>query len=393
MKSINNKMFNKIMLVIIFASLIGCKNIVSSEKNSPEKAASDYINNLISQNNILSGREADYEIPVFFNGFDVAEMDGSRHSFASYSREEKLAMIKAWKEANIQGVAEKLKNNETILSDLIELNLAVEKSIRKASRSALENQKKSFINNYTKELERLIKKEEKARNSSSGSSFNQKSITEDCLIDSSFKKFMKDYEQGRMVHEAGLIGHISMMHLTNKRALEVAKNANGLTEMTITSFPYHNTTVWPEQKDGVQYEPVGYWCGSSEGGAKEVHLIKAVGQYTEFTRCGHWYEFKWPWERIGEKKEINKKAVEYAESRLGVPYIPKGSAIQIPYLDNFVWYKYSDKYSYCSQIVWKSFKSAGGIQYDFDAGSSWISPLEIYLSLKTKEITSWKNKK
>ena len=148
-------MFNKIMLVIIFASLIGCKNIVSSEKNSPEKAASDYINNLISQNNILSGREADYEIPDFFNGFDVAEMDGSRHSFASYSREEKLAMIKAWKEANIQGVAEKLKNNETILTDLIALNSAVEKSIRKASRSALENQKESFINNYTKELEQL----------------------------------------------------------------------------------------------------------------------------------------------------------------------------------------------------------------------------------------------
>ena len=56
-------------------------------------------------------------------------------------------------------------------------------------------------------------------------------------------------------------------------------------------------------------------------------------------------------------------------------------------------YKYSDDYSYCSQIVWKGFKAAGGLQYDFDAGSPWISPLEIYLSLKTKEITSWKNNK
>ena len=393
MEKIKNKVINGIMLVVFFASVVGCKNVINLEKNSPQKAASDYVNNLIFQNNIMSGREADYEIPDFFNEFDVVELDGNIRSFASYSREEKLAMVKVWKEANVEGISKELENNETILSDVIELNNAVKKSIRKASRSVLENQKESFLNNYSKELGRLIQKEEKARNSSSGSSFNQKKITEDCIIDSNFKKFMKDYEQGRMVHEAGLVGHISMMHLTKEAAKKLAETADGLTEMTITSFPYHNTTVWPGQTDGVQYEPVGYWCGSSEGGANEVHLIKAVGQYTEFTRCVHWYEFKWPWERIGEKKDINRKAVEYAESRLGIPYIPKGSSIQIPYLDNFVWYKYSDKYSYCSQIVWKSFKSAGGEQYDFDAGSSWISPLERYLSLKTKEITSWKNKK
>ncbi|MBR5646644.1 MAG: hypothetical protein IKX23_08410 [Treponema sp.] len=62
MKSINNKMFNKIMLVVFFTSLIGCKNIISSEKNSPEKVAAEYVNNLLKQSNIMTGRSADYEI-------------------------------------------------------------------------------------------------------------------------------------------------------------------------------------------------------------------------------------------------------------------------------------------------------------------------------------------
>ena len=180
MKKIKNKVINGIMLVVFFASVVGCKNVINLEKNSPQKAASDYVNNLIFQNNIMSGREADYEIPDFFNEFDVVELDGNIRSFASYSREEKLAMVKVWKEANVEGISKELENNETILSDVIELNNAVKKSIRKASRSVLENQKESFLNNYSKELGRLIQKEEKARNSSSGSSFNQKKITEDC---------------------------------------------------------------------------------------------------------------------------------------------------------------------------------------------------------------------
>ncbi|MBR5646643.1 MAG: hypothetical protein IKX23_08405 [Treponema sp.] len=301
-----------------------------------------------------------------------------------------------WKDAYVESIVSKLSDDEISLTCISELNDVVTKSLKKAERAAYEDQKESFLTNYSKELSKLVRKQEKERNSSSGSSIKTKNITEDCLIKKNFDVLLKNYEKGRILHEKGAIGHVSLMHLTNKKANEIKDSANGWTRMTVTSFAYHNTTTWPGQSDGVQYEPVGYWCGNCEGGAEEVNLLKAVGEYTKFTQCGkNWYEFKWPWERIGENKSINEKAVNFAESRLGVPYIPKGGDWQIPYLDNFVKYKWSDDYSYCSQIVWRSFKDAGGKQYDFEDNLSlpWISPNDIYVNHKTDKITSWKNDK
>lgn len=177
----------------------------------------------------------------------------------------------------------------------------------------------------------------------------------------------------------------------------------GTTKAAITSYPPHND--WPGQVDGVQLEPIGYWCQEDEGlaGAKDVKVLKVVGQYSWFKWVNG--KFKVPGQQIGESTAVNNKAVSYADKiktekdeqgniiKKGRPYVPAGAKAKQPnaqYVAEFIMYKNSDEYSYCSQLVWKGYKESG-TDYNFAILLPWISPFDIQASAKTKAVTEWTN--
>lgn len=139
------------------------------------------------------------------------------------------------------------------------------------------------------------------------------------------KKFVKNYKRGRILRDAtSYPGHASMMYVANTDGND---KWDGMTYVTITSYPPHD--AWPGQKNGVQLEPLGYWCGNDKSlvGAEEVHLLKDVGQRSWFEGSIFKGNLKLPGSKIGESTTVNDRAIAKAEQlrQKGCPYVPAGS--------------------------------------------------------------------
>lgn len=59
-------------------------------------------------------------------------------------------------------------------------------------------------------------------------------------------------------------GHASLM---NGSSWQTSWKKDGLLKATITSSPKEKSAQWIGKIDGVQYEPIGYWAGTSDGSA------------------------------------------------------------------------------------------------------------------------------
>lgn len=170
-------------------------------------------------------------------------------------------------------------------------NEAFNMALDEASRSIIKKSSIKIFESYISNLDKLEKKYEYFSRSSSS---EYKDVSKCTLVDTSVEIFERNYKKGRVLINtckkketgSGYFGHASMM---SEESFNEIWKQDVNSKATISSFPDNGNkklgssgTVWEGMKDGVQKEPIGYWCGNRcaqnvsilDVQAYKIHLFK-----------------------------------------------------------------------------------------------------------------------
>lgn len=360
--------------------LVGCKaNLQFSDYKKTEKTASDlalnYFENLNKKSNIANERAISQECyPDEIYDIVLYDENGNRIYFEDLPEDKKSEFYLQWKKEGIKELEEKILSNESF-KDMIEIeNEAFNQTSSMVERSAYNFSSQEFYECYSKNLEKILKQNTTfSRGSSSSSSSTD--VTSGNLVESSLEVFKRNYKQGRILINTcsqsetgfGYIGHASMMIDT-----EYNKEWNDdiSSRVTVTSFPSGKGTVWNGMINGVQEEPIGYWCGNK--GAQNVSILDVRKKW-------------WSWFKkyyADATDDEHKTAVNFAISQKGKPYISDPSFVLFG-----MWR--TDSY-YCSSLVFRSWHEVSS-DYNLNTNILWVAPSDLYASDRTKLIESYKN--
>ena len=368
---------------ILLLGLAGCSNLAdvtkSIETAEPEfktniQIATEYIENKIKIDSMCNSRSAkSNDYPSFMSNNDIVDKEGNRILFDDFTEEEKQVFYSVWKEALLNSIVEKLDADDGLVEMMVFENEVFR--MTEKNRSLLNTSPEMFLKNYQKNLKKLLKKNNAETTSRSSSASSGKKISNNCNVTSSYNKFKSNYKKGRLLicsdntSSSGslYIGHISMMH---KDKCEDSWLNNSLARAAITSYPIQKPELWPDQSDGVQYEPIGLWVGNDTGSANKVSIydVGATRWVWDWWKSHFEYQYASSSER--------NRAVYYAECQLGKPY---------SWDLLFQWHIWE---FYCSSLCNAAWNYAG---YCFSTGL-WVTPSDIAASGYTKVICSYNNK-
>lgn len=364
------------LLICLVVLLAGCNGNLqisnySLEEKSALELAVNYFDNIVRKSNITNERSIDSDcFPDELYEVEIYDDSGNVILFDELSYEQKCDFYKIWRNDGIKELEKKLISDDSF-KDMLAIetqafNMTIESSERSIFKVSLDN----FVNQYEKNLERLQKNNISA---SRGSSKECTSISDGNLVEKSLDTFEANYKQGRILINTcsrqetsfGYIGHSSMM---SEKELNENWRENKNNRATITSFPNDKGTRWDGMTDGVQKEPIGYWCG--DNAAQNVSILDV--------RSKKWKWFKTYYTNASD--EDHKKAVEYAEKQIGKPYNK-----------NLVLFgMWSTNSFYCSSLVYKSWYEVNS-KYDLKTNIMWVAPSDLYASDRTYLIKSYSN--
>lgn len=384
----------------------------------PEDVARNYVQSILMKDNMVHSRNllSEEEYPEVLTSLSMTDENGNKISFLDLDDEKKKEFFEFWKEDYTNEISKKLNENENFLKMLAIENEAFYETVNDVGRNMEVKSLSNFFNKYENNLQQIIKRVERediksrsggasssgssngasssgssngsSAGSSSGSSNGSSSgssassggvlinVSKCNLVDSSVEIFKKNYKKGRILintcnsssGSSGYIGHASLMK-GNFLTIDVDDSKNS--KATITSFPYQPTkgTTWKGQIDGVQYEPIGYWCG--DNAAPTVSILQVQNTWWSwFLRKNH-----------TEASEASASmAIENAENNLGKKYN-----------SNFMFFGMWDTSSfYCSSLVFRAWLDVSS-EYSLNTNPIWVAPSDLYASENTRVVTSYRN--
>lgn len=373
-----NLLFASVFLILI---LSGCNNIInkgsldSTSEISPESLAGEYVDILRKQSNIANSRAvSSAEYPDILYDLEIEDDDGNPILFADMSDSEKQMFYEFWKSEYISELSEKLAQDEGFMEMLIIENKAFNEALRSSTqRSAFVNDFDRFAETYTKTLQKYANSAPLFRSGSSNS--KTVNIDDSKLIEESLKVYKENYRKGRILVDSSssrssgsfYLGHASMMC---KDKFEDEWKTSNASRTTITSFPLNLTTTWSGQTDGVQYEPIGYWCGDKA--AKKVSILDV--------RSKTWRWFRPP-DYAAASSEEYARAVENAKDYLGKPY-------NMNLVFGGMW---STEKFYCSSLVFRAWYQVDK-KYKLNTNLLWVKPSNLISSERTTTAATFVNR-
>lgn len=367
-----SKKYLKILLgvLVLSAILFSCKNNIDEEGdiNTVEIVASTYVANMFESMNVLKPRNSSENLEEdFFSNMDIEDENGNKIYFSDLSVSEKELLKSDWIEGYIDDLTNQLEEDNGLL-ELIQIeNEAFKNTIRTSRNKNLSQD--DFIIRLMSEFERL-----NVKKNSRNSSEKLKDIEKDKINTSSVQKLKSAYKKGRVLvskdssTSSSGFGHASIM---NYDKWNPAWENNMILKATMTSSPIEKGGNWDGKIDGVQEEPIGAWCGTSEGSAKTVSILD-VGK-SKFV----WKWFKSYWSFTNASNNDYIKAANNAIDEKGKPY-------ELP-----VNKKNTDAY-YCSQLVWRAWYDVSN-EYDLSS-TFFVLPSHLITSKNSRLVTSYSNK-
>lgn len=366
--------------VMIIGCLASCNRDIIIEENatkntqSPYVIAEDYVRNLLIRNNVAVGRSVySDEYPEFLYTEDIVDENGNTMLFADMSDEEKASFMSLWERTTVAEVAEKIGENADIAMAVVMENTAVEEAVRMAARfSDGVVVSSEFTDTFFNALENAMKKQTMAVSRAGGSSSGNE-VMPGCLVASSVEKLKSVYKKGRFLvtlgtgSSFGFTGHASIMYEPEWKA---NWGTDSLVMTMVTSSP-DGGVKWPEKTDGVQLEPLGYWAGNSSGSANKVYVYEVQKR-----------RWVWNWLKSGYKYTSASSAECTQAADNAFEYIGK------PYSLGSKWD--TDKF-YCSELVWRAWYDVSS-DYNMNNFLGWVSPLDLMLSPRSKEVAFFHNK-
>ncbi len=402
------KFILKTIIVMSFVLLSSCTHPIDSTKETEvptvEKIAQDYVMYKSVWTNFESGRNAvssenKIVYPEFLYHMDLFDENGNPIKFADFSEEQKSEFYKTWQQEDIKYCISVLTDNEELQQAVLADNKAMEEAIKAANRSAMVNKSYMlFLTTYLNTRKKLVKENEQKnrtdRASSSASSDGEtlEAITKECLNQNSVNALKSVYKKGLVLYTPDAAssstsyfgGHTG---ITKKEEWSKEWDEDGLAEISISAWG-NSKPNWNGKKDGVQYEPLGFWAGNSESSANYVKVL-------QMRRPQVVVKFAWiiPYLTIEYQDAPSfhaDVAVQFAEDQKGKPYdigedifttIIAGSGMPKWKTDNF----------YCSQLVWRSWVHAS-LGYDFVGLRPLVLPADFEMAMNTRTIIEYRNK-
>lgn len=378
-------------LLFCFTSLLflGCKNVFISndieevkdlEKKSIEQITEESIETMLAMDALFSARSVteidDY--PAIMNEIVIEDENGNTIYFENLSNNEKVVIYDEWKRNLYDNILKKLSEDDGLAEMYNIENEAINETLNslEGERCIKKSDIEKFNYFYEKNLQKILKSS-KARSSSS----KKGEITNDCLVNSSVQKVKSNYQKGNFLvckdssssNSGSYIGHASLMKEDNWNS---AWENDGLGEMTITSSPINKSAQWDNKKDGVQYEPIGYWAGNAEGSANKVSIYKV--QHVKIQKKGL-FETETITSPVSdsERDTTITTAEQYKNCGYSWLYINKWREDKI----------------YCSQLVWKSwYKTSEDCDLSLGKTVVFVSPSDLTKSPSAVFLTSYSNK-
>lgn len=364
----------KLLLGMLFFSfmLFSCENDVNekTEISSIETVASTYVSNMFESMNILKPRNSmENLVEEFFSNMDIEDEHGNKICFSDLSELEKDLLKSDWTEGFIDDLTNKLKEDDGLL-ELIQIENEAFNNATKISRNKNLSQE-DFIKKLMSEFERLSTKKQ-TRNSSG----KLKDIENDKINTSSVQKLKSVYKKGRVLvskdssSSSSGFGHASIM---NYDKWNPAWDNNMILKATMTSSPIEKGGNWDGKIDGVQEEPIGVWCGTSEGSAKNVSVLD-VGK-SKFV--WKWFESYWSFTNASNSDYV--KAANNASDKKDKPYSEWHEMVNKKNTNSY----------YCSQLVWRAWYDVSS-EYDLSS-VSYVLPSHLITSKRSRLVTSYSN--
>jgi hypothetical protein len=372
-----------VFIVMAISMALSCKNNVNVQvkngDNSAQAIAEDYFNIVCMQSNMVNARALTEEsYPDILYETIITDENDEIISFADLDAKSQKEFYEIWKEDFIGDLTGKLLTDSN-LKEIVEIeNEAFIETASSSSRAVFtERDIESFFKQYEKNFNKLVKNSVAARGASSGNSLIR--IEDGEIIPESLKIFSENYKKGRFLVNtnssdsdiSGYLGHTSLMCYDNVEpnwAKDISLKA------TITSYPLNTTkgTTWVGQTDGVQYEPVGYWCGTK--GAPTVLILDV-------------YRTVWKWftkTAYMATDEEHNTAVDKADDHLGKPY--NWDFVKLK-KDKGMWD--TDKF-YCSSLVFRAWYDTNK-KYSLNTNILYVRPASLVASNNSIIIARYEN--
>lgn len=403
-----------IILVFGILMLISCQNqvILENQNIDAESLATQYFNMQLGWENLSCKRSvySTEQYPEFLNKVEMHDENGNKVIFSELTEEQKKIFFDTWKQYNIEHMTKVIEENENV-KKIVEIENEIFYDTANQHGRNIESEKdvNKFYEKYQKTREKYYKKiisnEVKKQRSSSASSDSQNVIPDDKVLSSaSCDIFRKNYGKGRVLicsdssSESGsssaFLGHAALMHKNEIKEEEILYSSS---QYSVSAWPNDGkTTTWEGKKNGLQYEPLGYWAGNFAGSAYNVEIYEMNRISWEIGILTFLLGFPIAVHRDASSDEANR-AVEFALGRVEVnkasglyPYNVVSTIVGVA-SGNPIPPKWLDSTCYCSQFVWRSW-CAANIGFDFSGANPWILPVDFQLTSQTKKIASYKNK-
>lgn len=347
-------------------------------EKSFEQISTETVEKLITMDKMFSYNEEIDLYPSVLNEITIEDEDGNPLFFKDFSPEEKKVFYEDWKQNLCDELLEKLEKDDGLAEIYNMENEAFSETLNspQGERCVKNFNPEKFIRLYEKNLQKKIKLDTERAASKKGE------ITSGCLKSSSVETFKKYYQKGNFLvckdtsssssSSGSYTGHASLM---NGSSWQTSWEKDGLLKATITSSPKEKSAQWIGKIDGVQYEPIGYWAGTSDGSAKKVSIYKV--QHVKKVKKS---VFKTETVKTDVTSSERNAAVSKAETYKGKDY-------SWLYID-----KWREDKIYCSQLVWKSWYSVAS-DCDLSLGSAvvFVSPSDLTKSSSAYCLVSYTN--
>lgn len=287
--------------------------------------ASQYVENLILRGKVAGGQKLDSEeYPEFLNQF-ISIMDCNGEKISDLSYIQKVSVINEWKESEIERLTKHFEEYPelammTAAENEIEGNTLIELPENYNISDYIELRKKN-VNEYLKKNSKTVLKLD-------GFDESMKYVVEKNNTDL-LNIYKSNYRKGRILvrinNSSSSLGGVGLGHaaLMTENYWNPNWNNDVYAHTSISAWTANNYACWTGMKDGVQYEPLGYWTGSHDSTPEYTFIFDVYG--------------------ADENKYDS--AAELARSYLNRGY-------SIAYVRN------NDAKFYCSKLVWYCWNQA-----------------------------------
>lgn len=364
-------------IIMVFIALMGCQNSLSLQVIETETdVVEEYVKSIITlyEQDIMVDIPEQGVVNLVADYLDavVIEKDGVQVVFSELSAEDQAQFLAVWQEKEIAQLTARCEEDPSFKIVL----KAKSASIAEAMKASKSVSSLSFVDAYSA----AYQNKQDSINAAVSAAMEEQGDAKGS--GGGLWALRKYYRRGRILYVKDKSSSSDFLNFGHCSLMSESLTWNYAWEQD----PYNSyltTSAWGNDKyqyigyegQEVGHETVAYWLNMVSKVPVPQFKIYKVGKDVW---VWDWFKSHWEWRNASDSDA--SKAVNYAKSKIGLPYN-----------FNFVW-KYAEDTFYCSQLVWRAWNKANGdYKLDWGATDTWVTPDDVIGSSNAKHVVTASN--